>query len=246
MTTDDFETLSKSFTFVFWFCMSALQTAWSRAWDALVAHPTFQVWALRALWAYSSAAVQFEKWYNVWFPTSGKKPEDPPRWTSVCTLDTNLEFSEVLNHNPTSPQVVVANHAEELYDYVILAKEDADLPWISVRRTTSSMHPPIVLEKSAAHFLAITYHHPDLGEAIPLDVPVDMMVVDNEILSPAFVRRALTKASSSPTIPFDDRYWIECIDHRITLTKLMPRQYLLLTSDGGHRVEDLKQNKKQT
>jgi len=217
--TDEFEALSKSFTFVFWFCMSALQTACNTALD----HPVIQGWALRALWAYSSVVVQLEeKLYNVapWF--SRKKPDAP--WTSVCTLEKTFEFSEVVYHNTES---VVENPTADLYDYVILTK--ADLPWISVRMSSSMPSPP---EESAAHFLAITYHHPDLGKAISLDVPAEMLVVDNEILSPAFVRRALL-----PSTPFDDRYWIEFIDHQITFIKLVPSQYLLLTLDG-YRVVD--------
>ena len=241
MTENDFETLSKSFIFVFSFCLDAAQTLWNAATTAILTHPWTQLMALRGLWMYSRTAVQVEKWYAVyllpWFP--GKTVQEPPLWTAVCTLDggdsQDFSFSEVLTPHPMMYDDPWNNPLA--FDIVVLTKTDADSPLICVR-SKKGHSGSRVLQHSSAHFLAITYHHPDMGKdsCIPLEVPVEMMVVDNEILSPAFVRRALL---SFRGLPFDDRYWIECIDQRIQFTKLTANQYLLLSEDGYHVQERL-------
>jgi hypothetical protein len=231
MTENDFETLSESFIFVFSFCLDAAQTLWNAATTAILTHPWTQLMALRGLWMYSRTAVQVEPYLRPWFP--GKKVQKPPLWTAVCTLDgdgdsQSFAFSEVLTPHPLMDDDPWNNPLA--FDIVVLTKTDADSPLICVR-STKGPSGSRVLEHSSAHFLAITYHHPDLGKdtCIPLEVPVEMMVVDNEILSPAFVRRALL---SFRGLPFDDRYWIECIDQHIRFTKLTANQYILLSEDG--------------
>jgi hypothetical protein len=242
MTSEDIETLSKSLTFVFWFCVHALVAVW----DSILAHPWTQILALRVLWAYSRMAVQMEMWFTKTSAATLPSTQQTT-WTSVCTVDAQFQFTEVIYHNDTP-----LSSNDKLYDSIVLIKP-AHQSLVSVRRhdslqnmagalegdgttrrepvlQTRREHGPTqspVLQESRAHFLAITYHHPDLEDSIPVDVPQEMIVVDNEILSPAFVRRMFSR-----NVPFDNRYWLECVDDNIACTKLVAGQFLILTAEG--------------
>lgn len=235
MTTDDIEALSKSIIFVFYFCSHALQKFWNTAWDAFLVHPMTQKWGLQALTVYSRISIQLELWYRdyvfPWFPE--KDAAACAKWTLVSTLNRKLEYSEIVLHN--TDQAFDVKDRDELFDFVIMTKkEESPLVQVKTCCTTTTIDSHAPLQESLAHFLAITYHHPELEASIPLEVSEEMMVVDNELLSPAFVRRALNTVA--PSAPFDDRYWIECIDQSIVFTKLNSNQYLLLIENGGYLV----------
>jgi hypothetical protein len=171
----------------------------------------------------SQVLISLETWYlkmvKYWWPT----PVLPAQWTAACLVDEAYQFTEQMF--PYTTDIVVQ---EVALDCVLFSQLDPE--HITVYRREKKDFVPLSFSKM--RFLAITYHHPDLG-SVAMHVDRAMMLVGNEILSPAFVRRALPQRS----IPFDDRYWIECIDDRIQHFKFGPGEHLVLTEEGCTVVE---------
>ena len=227
---DDLDEMSKSLYLTMEFCVKETQSYFNILGEWLIRQPWFQAFLLNALCAYSRMALAVEKWARTWFPATSQVPS---RWMSMSTVDkTTFEFSEV--YLPTnSSGGLVHGHVDEsaYYDYVWMSKMDEKSPYINVR-CNQDHGTTRAIEPSKTRFLSVSYCHPDVPDKISIEIPTSMMVVDNEILSPAFVRRNLPASTL-----FDDRYSIECIDNQIQFLRLTADEYIVLTSDGWSRVK---------
>jgi hypothetical protein len=231
--------LIKSLQFMFEFCLHELLSLLERASVWLLAQAWVQGVILQVLWLYSRASVEVEKWL-------GKTTATVQPFVSTCILELDsLDFSEVKTLLPpgndpvVSLPAIVQNMARApagagtrrepvLHDCVVLWQVDAD--HVVVRKTVPL--PREIPLGSKTRFLAVTYHHPDLlDETVSLEIPLAMMLVDNELLSSAFVRRFLNS-----TTPFDQRYWLECIDSDLTCFTVKSTEYVRLSTDKGWRL----------
>jgi hypothetical protein len=84
----------------------------------------------------------------------------------------------------------------------------------------------IQFKQSLVKFLGVTYSHPKMTNKIDIEIPKSMCMVDNEILSPAFILRCLKYQSQSYV--FDMNYEINIIDSNINSYKIRSHQYAVL------------------
>lgn len=230
MNNNDLENMTKSLFFTLTFCVTEAQVYLTQIGEWILSQDWVQALILQALCAYSRAAVAVEKWWAQYYGATF--PKNEARWMSVSTVDkATFEFCEVFLRSATD--VIDDENTRNAFDCVWLAKMDDTEPYVSARHGATRSFPTGPLEPSKMRFLSMNYRHPDLGEAsVSLDVPVCLMVVDNEILSPAFVRRMLPGST-----PFDNRYWLECIDNHIAFIKLTASEYIVLSADSWSRVK---------
>jgi hypothetical protein len=176
-----------------------------------------------------------DTWFFQWFPKQASN-QVPESFISVSTLSPlTLEFSETVYPDPDT--VVTVDKGN--FDSVVITRRTLSDNRIRVRRTVMeedrARNPSD--KESKTRFLAVTYHHPDLVETnVSLEIPEEMMVLGNELLSPAFVRRALHAVRrgwfDTKKIPFDERYWVQCIDDRIMFYTVHADEVLVLVEDG--------------
>lgn len=191
----------------------------------LLDHPWAHALLVRVFYLASRVIIPLETWYldvvKFWWPA----PVLPAQWAAACLVDQAYQYSEQMFLYTTD---LVMQDVDQLVDCVLFSQQDP----LHIRVNRGEMKRVFPMTFSKMRFLAVTYHHPDLG-SVALHVPTSMMLVGNEIMSPAFVRRLVPQRS----IPFDDRYWIECIDDRIQFFKLGPSEHLVLTEEGCTVVE---------
>lgn len=221
--------MTKSLFFTLTFCATEARMYLVEIGEWILSQSWVQTLILQALCAYSRAAVAVEKWWARYYGATF--PKNEARWMSVSTVDkTTYDFCEVFHRDAASADATATSDA---LDCVWLAKMNEHEPHVSARRGFVRSFPTGDMEPSKMRFLSINYRHPDLGGAsVSLDIPACMMVVDNEILSPAFVRRMLPSST-----PFDNRYWLECIDNHIAFIKLQASEYIVLSVDSWSRVK---------
>lgn len=79
-------------------------------------------------------------------------------------------------------------------------------------------------EKSNIQFVIVEYKHPKMMNQIELKIPESFYLVNNEILSPAFIQRMLEFQRSYYV--FDDDYEVVLIDDNMESQKLSWRDYI--------------------
>jgi len=79
-------------------------------------------------------------------------------------------------------------------------------------------------EKSSIQFVIIEYKHPKMFDKIELKIPDSFYLVDNEILSPAFIQRMLELQRSFYIFDFD--YEVMFIDDNLECKKLHSNNYV--------------------
>jgi hypothetical protein len=87
----------------------------------------------------------------------------------------------------------------------------------------------IPIAESKIYFLSVEYSHPSMKSTITLNIPRSMMLIGNQLLSPAFVRRCLEYQSESYI--FDEHYTIHIMDATIKQFTLIYTQYMQLNED---------------
>jgi hypothetical protein len=83
---------------------------------------------------------------------------------------------------------------------------------------------------SKAKFMSIEYTHPLMSESIPLEIPGEMFIVKNEILSPGFVLRALKHQKISYV--FDMDYSIKVLDGMMNMFEMKSTDHIVFTDTG--------------
>jgi hypothetical protein len=101
---------------------------------------------------------------------------------------------------------------------------EPDMPYRPI-----SLPNPVVW--SNVRFLCIEYRHPKMSEAVELTLPVAMMVVGNELLSPTCVLRLLEHTMRKRSYHFDFNYQLSIMDSRIRMFTMQSHQYLVLHKD---------------
>lgn len=85
------------------------------------------------------------------------------------------------------------------------------------------------LEPSKVGFIFMEYRHPRMSRPIEFNIPKEMMMNGNEILSPPFIYRLLLHQNLH--FYFDLEYTIQIVDHNIESKVLNSKYYILLKSN---------------
>ena len=80
--------------------------------------------------------------------------------------------------------------------------------------------------KSSVSLLSVVYSHPRMEEKLVMDLPPEYFYVNNEILSPLFIKRYLEYQPN--TYIFDDTYTISIMDNMINMVSLTSKNSILL------------------
>lgn len=86
------------------------------------------------------------------------------------------------------------------------------------------------LEVVNSRFLSIEYTHPSMKEGIQLEFDKGYYIINNEILSSAFVKRCLEYQSKQ--YDYDFKYKLVLMDSSMDLIFLTSNQYIQITKDG--------------
>ncbi len=101
---------------------------------------------------------------------------------------------------------------------------------VQTRDTIASASTTDVVEASNVRFFALEYAHPSLKTSLSLVLPPNTYMVDNQILSPVFVKRLL-ECSFGSWVEFDMQYTLHVVDQDISIFTLHSHQYILLEKD---------------
>ena len=109
-------------------------------------------------------------------------------------------------------------------------------------RTNVSLFPKDILY-SNVEFLHIEYRHPKMGEVgIEIKLPKQLMIVGNELFSPAFLYRWMKYFSNDPII-FDEAYCVYLMDDNVNQHILRYGDYILL---GKTNIEIVRKRDNKT
>ena len=141
---------------------------------------------------------------------------------------------QYIKHNREKKLTLKRFHSMPSYifqqmEFIVMTKcidEDKTTKYI----VSLSSLPSNKLLMSKAKFMSIDYTHPLMNESIPLELPSEMMVAGNEILSSGFVLRALKHQSRSYV--FDTDYIIKVVDGMVNMFELKYEDYIVLTDIG--------------
>jgi len=111
---------------------------------------------------------------------------------------------------------------------IILKSKDKYI--VRILKTSDSPNLSIVdCKESKCSFLSVEYSHPDMKDTITLDIPRHMMLVGNQLLSPAFVRRCLEYQPKSYV--FNDEYKVLLMDSNIKQYTVNYKQYVSISEE---------------
>jgi hypothetical protein len=142
----------------------------------------------------------------------------------ICKKMVNTYQSAVTNIilSPSKSDGLVILKYIDNYIFRKVSKSSLTFPRIYKPITVDS----IQFKQSYVKFLGVTYSHPKMTNKIDIEIPKTMCMVDNEILSPAFVLRCLKYQPQSYV--FDMNYEINIIDGNINSYKIRSNQYAVL------------------
>jgi len=190
---------------------------------------------------------------------SNRKLEpNSPHWMNVCRLtipndrETPSHYFETYNVNPyplidemqltfgdTFSSVNTKDHASRSTtstdDTVVILKTETlnQTPAYKVVLCNGLDRdiPDVTnLQLSKTRLLSVAYNHPMLREPILLEIPREMLVVGNELLSPVFIRRCLEYQGYANEFRLD--YWILVIDGSINQFRLSSTEFLWVGVNG--------------
>ena len=142
-------------------------------------------------------------------------------------MDQDGQCSETTNTVIIMKLRYTENNGEAAVDKYIVRVQ----PKISANpfvKNRESMHN-IPITETTYHLLSVEYCHPSMKDSITLKIPRSMMLIGNQLLSRAFVRRCLEYQSESYV--FDEHYTIQIMDATIKQYSLNSNQYIQLTQD---------------
>jgi len=142
-------------------------------------------------------------------------------------MDQDGECSETTNTVIIMKLKQSENNSEDTVDKYIVRLQ----PKISANlfvKNHESMHN-IPMTETTYHLLSVEYCHPSMKDSITLKIPRSMMLIGNQLLSRAFVRRCLEYQSEYYV--FDEHYTIQVMDAEIQQYSLNSNQYIQLTQD---------------
>jgi hypothetical protein len=142
----------------------------------------------------------------------------------ICKKMVNMYQSAVTNIilSPSKSEGLVILKYIDNYIFRKVGRSVLTFPRISKPITVDS----IQFKQSRVKFLGVTYSHPKMTNKIDIEIPKSMCMVDNEILSPAFILRCLKYQPQSYV--FDMNYEINIIDGNINSYKIKSHQYVVL------------------
>lgn len=138
----------------------------------------------------------------------------------ILSTDQFIQDNTVINNNHIM-QLYILKH-DDVYLYRIKL---TDLHLHLDHRSISKMR-----------FLSIVYSHPKMSQSIHMEIPKNMLLCKNEILSSGFVLRYL-EYQSRPFV-FDMNYTLDIIDGHVNQFNMKCHQYILL-SENSYKVLDV-------
>jgi hypothetical protein len=95
-----------------------------------------------------------------------------------------------------------------------------------------------MFEQSDMRFLSIEYSYPGIEKPIFIDVHKYAYMVDNEILSPAFIKRFFDHNIGIDKDVFRSEYVLKIMDNNLNNFELKSDQYILL-QPNSYVIKDL-------
>lgn len=142
-------------------------------------------------------------------------------------MDQDGECSETTNTVIIMKLRCTENNGEATVDKYIVRLQPKISANLFVKNNESMQNIPIT--ETTYHLLSVEYCHPSMKDSITLKIPRSMMLIGNQLLSRAFVRRSLEYQSESYV--FDEHYTIQVMDAEIKQYSLNSNQYIQLTQD---------------
>lgn len=180
----------------------------------------------------------YYEWYRRWRWGVRQEPVDRDLWTcKVCVEPPEYdgyqsEYKLTLKESympvmpPPSPRYVVDSLVITKYrgKYLVTHDHEPDRVHECVRDQAAQLIP------SDVRFLCIQYLHPQMkGSPIELTIPPGMMMVGNQLLTPAFVLRLLEHTVGTHYgFIFDLNYTLSVMDSHIRMFNLCSTEFVVL------------------
>lgn len=84
---------------------------------------------------------------------------------------------------------------------------------------------------SEVEFLVVEYHHPEMESSLAIQIPANMMVVNSEIMSFAFMYRYFKQLPRYTKYVFDHRYVLRVLDDCVNMVEIYSNQCIRLGVD---------------
>jgi hypothetical protein len=150
--------------------------------------------------------------------------------TNYFDLFVKNEYDLFINHSVKKPKYDYEfDQIPEILETLFVARnEDKYLfrTFPIFRSLSTYKEFDVMPEKSNIQFVIIEYKHPKMFEKIELKIPDSFYLVNNELLSPAFIQRMLELQRSYYVFDFD--YEVMLIDDNLESKKLYFNNYVKL------------------
>jgi hypothetical protein len=186
-----------------------------------------------ARWPWLGVAAGWGEHVYRWF--RGIRAPSPPPYRALVYLDPESRVYTERRLPLTGDETVTAV-APSLY-VDIPSDRHAVYRLVSHFASISLPASPPVFYRSPTKFLAVEYAHPLCQHPLSLTCPANAYFVDNELFSPLFVQRALLHTYGK-FVPFDHRYTLHLVDHKLTYLSINSHECIVLTDDGYY-VKDI-------
>lgn len=97
----------------------------------------------------------------------------------------------------------------------------------------------LLFEPSGMRFLSIEYSYPGINKPIFIDVDKHAYMVDNEILSPAFVKRFFDHNIGVDKDVFRSEYVLKIMDNNLNNFEITNKQYIILDTANSYVLKTL-------
>jgi hypothetical protein len=97
----------------------------------------------------------------------------------------------------------------------------------------------LLFESSGMRFLSIEYSYPGINKPIFIDVDKHAYFVDNEILSPAFIKRFFDHNIGIDKDVFRSEYVLKIMDNNLNNFEITNKQYIILDTANTYKIKTL-------